>query len=66
MRWKGYSPTVTRGAAGPEPVVGEGFDERWAAWLERGAAHDRATRRRLFILAAILVVFAVTLNGLWL
>jgi hypothetical protein len=23
------------------------FDARWAAWMARGAAHDRAVRRRL-------------------
>ena len=32
-------------------------DARWAAWVARGAAHDRALRRRLAIIvpAAVLV-----------
>jgi hypothetical protein len=32
----------------PHPVL-PGFEERWAAWRARGAAHDRAVRRRLAI-----------------
>jgi hypothetical protein len=39
------------------------FDARWAAWLARGAAHDRAVRRRVVIvlpaaIAVAIVVFA--------
>jgi hypothetical protein len=48
-----------------EPLVDEGFEERWAAWQARGAENDRATRRKLFILGAILVLSAAILNGLW-
>jgi hypothetical protein len=48
-----------------EPFVDEGFEERWAAWQARGVANDRATRRKLFILAAILVLSVAILNGLW-
>jgi hypothetical protein len=32
------------------------FDERWAAWEAKGAAHDRAARRRVAIAAPILIV----------
>jgi hypothetical protein len=36
------------------------FDARWAAWLARGAAHDRALRHRLaFLLPMILVATGV-------
>jgi hypothetical protein len=35
------------------------FDERWAAWQAKGAAHDRAVRRRMAIAAPILIVAAV-------
>ena len=35
-------------------IVDGRFEERWAAWQARGAANDRATRRKLFVLAAIL------------
>ena len=50
----------------PAPVVDEGFEDRWAAWQARGAANDRATRRKLFIVAAILIFSVALLNGLWL
>jgi hypothetical protein len=36
------------------------FDERWAAWQARGAAHERAVRRRMAIAApVVLVIVAV-------
>jgi hypothetical protein len=34
------------------------FDERWAAWQAKGAAHDRAVRRKVAIAAPILLVVA--------
>jgi hypothetical protein len=41
------------------------FDERWAAWQAKGAAHDRAVRRRMAIAAPILlVVVAVVIYAL--
>jgi hypothetical protein len=46
-------------------TVDEGLDSRWAAWQARGAANDRATRRKLFVLAAILLFTAVMVSGLW-
>ena len=33
-------------------------DERWAAWQARGAAHDRAFRRKISVAAPILIVVA--------
>lgn len=48
-----------------EPFVDEGFAERWAAWQARGAAHDQNTRRKLFIVAAILILSVAILNGVW-
>ena len=50
------------------PAVDQGFEDRWAAWQARGAAHDRATRRKLFILGAlgaVLVLATALLNRLW-
>lgn len=44
-----------------EPFVDNGFEERWAAWQARGAAHDRNTRRKMFIAAAILALSAAIL-----
>jgi hypothetical protein len=46
------------------PVVDRGFDDRWAAWQARGAAHDRATRRKLWIVAAILTLSIATVRVL--
>ena len=40
------------------------FDTRWAAWLARGAAHDRAVRRRLAILVPTTLVVAVVVYAL--
>jgi hypothetical protein len=46
--------------AGPGPLTSS-FDERWAAWQTRGAAHDRKVRRRFAILAPIVVLLAVAI-----
>jgi hypothetical protein len=48
----------------PEPFVDDGFPERWAAWQARGAANDRATRRKLFV-AALLVLSMAILGSVW-
>jgi hypothetical protein len=34
------------------------FEERWAAWQAKGAAHDSAVRRRMAVAAPILLVVA--------
>ena len=52
----GYSPLMSL-----EPFTNEGFAERWAAWQARGAANDRATRRKLFVLAAVLTLSSAIL-----
>jgi hypothetical protein len=49
-----------------EPFVDDGFEVRWAAWQARGAANDRNTRRRMFVVGAILVLAAAVLNAMWL
>jgi hypothetical protein len=52
------------GVAPPETPTVRGvtasaqFDERWAAWQAKGAAHDRAVRRKMAIAAPILIVIA--------
>jgi hypothetical protein len=44
----------------PPDTASATFDERWAAWQAKGAAYDRAVRRRMAIAAPIvLVVVAV-------
>jgi hypothetical protein len=41
------------------------FDERWAAWQAKGAAHDRAVRRKMAIAARVLLaVVAVVIYAL--
>lgn len=48
-----------------EPFVDDGFPERWAAWQARGAARDRTTRRKLLVVAAILVLSVAILGSVW-
>jgi hypothetical protein len=41
------------------------FDERWAAWHAKGAAHDRGVRRKVAIAMLILLVAVpVVMNAL--
>ena len=40
----------------PAHDSGSTFDERWAAWEAKGAAHDRAFRRKLAVAAPIVIV----------
>ena len=51
-------------AVSPPPAISmlvpetASFDERWAAWQAKGAAHDRAVRRKLRVAAPILIAVA--------
>ena len=50
-------------AASPQAVASTtkpdaSFDERWAAWQAKGAAHDRGVRRQMAIAAPILIAVA--------
>ena len=38
-----------------------GYDASWAAWVARGAARDRAVRRRMMIAAPIVAAVAAVL-----
>jgi hypothetical protein len=40
------------------------FDQRWAAWQAKGAAHDRAVRRKMALGAPILIVAAIVIYAL--
>lgn len=42
----------------PEPAS---FDERWAAWQAKGAAHDRVVRRKMAVAAPILIIIAAVI-----
>jgi hypothetical protein len=37
------------------------FDARWATWRAKGAARDRAVRRRMAVLAPVLIVLAAVI-----
>ena len=50
----------------PTPIAAQHFEDRWAAWQAGGDANDRATQRKLYIVAAILILSVAILNGLWL
>jgi hypothetical protein len=36
-------------------------DARWAAWQAKGAAHDRAVRRKLTVFMPIVIIVAAAL-----
>jgi hypothetical protein len=52
------SPQAAVSTTKPEAAS---FDERWAAWQEKGAAHDRAVRQKMGIAAPILIVVAAVI-----
>jgi hypothetical protein len=37
------------------------FDERWAAWQAKGAAHERAVRRKMVLAAPIAFVIVAAI-----
>jgi hypothetical protein len=39
------------------------LDARWSAWVARGAAHERAVRRRLLMALPFLVVLAAIVSA---
>ena len=58
---------VSAGAVPPPAVIpaaipeADGFDQRWAAWQAKGAAHDRAVRRQMAIAAPIAIGVAAVI-----
>jgi hypothetical protein len=59
-----YSPARTPGAPALKAAVATiqaaspSFDERWNEWQAKGAAHDRAVRRKLAIAAPFIAIAA--------
>ena len=53
-------PTVAPPSPAPAFTAPESadFDQQWAAWLAKGAAHDRAVRRKMAVVAPILIAAA--------
>ena len=39
-------------------AIEDGFDVRWAAWIERGRIHDERVRQRFTVFAAVLAIGA--------
>jgi hypothetical protein len=40
----------------------ESFDQRWAAWQAKGAAHDRAVRRKMAVAAPIMIILTAVIT----
>jgi hypothetical protein len=59
------SPVAAPEAPTSTPTREASFDERWAAWQAKGAAHDRAVRRKMEIVAPILIIVAVVIYALF-
>ena len=47
-----------------EPAVDQRLEDRWATWQARGDANDRATSRKLLIMAVILTLSVVIVSVL--
>lgn len=56
-----FHQKISRGAPVIPAADTSSFEERWAAWLARGAAHDRAVRRRMMFALPILTTAAAVL-----
>ena len=50
--------TAPRAATPIAAAESPGFEERWAAWQAKGAAHDRAFRRKMAIATPIVLLIA--------
>lgn len=53
----------------PAPALASGsesadFEQRWAAWQAKGAAHERAFRRKMTVAAPILIIAAIIIYAL--
>jgi hypothetical protein len=53
--------TPAKAAASAAEADSVGFEQRWAAWQAREAAHERAVRRRVAFAAPVLIAAAVVL-----
>lgn len=54
-------PAPAPSTPAPELTNTPSFDEKWTAWQARGAAHDRALRRRMMFAVPILAIVAAVL-----
>jgi len=51
-----------RAAVATVQAASPNVDERWKAWHAKGAAHDRAVRRKLAIAAPIIAVVGIAIS----
>jgi len=60
------SPVAVAGPSTPAPSHESEatFDERWAAWQAKGAARDRAFRRKLAFAAGAIIIVAIIVVAL--
>ena len=52
------NPAAQQAPSSATPSEAADFDARWAAWQAKGAAHDRAVRRKMAVGAPILIIIA--------
>lgn len=57
-------PVSSTYQAAPAVIPDAGFDARWAAWMERGHAHDRRAQRRLVVWASLITTGAAVVYAL--
>jgi small-conductance mechanosensitive channel len=55
------SPVAAPELPASTPTREATFDERWAAWQAKGAAHDRAVHRKMAIVAPTVLIVAAVL-----
>lgn len=56
------SPPATGGYSRVAGAPSSDFEGRWAAWRARGAAHDRAVRRKAMFAASLAGALATALG----
>lgn len=47
-------------------VATKATEDHWAAWQERGVENDRAAKRKLMIMTAIVLLSGAIFSGVWL
>lgn len=59
-------PVSAADSATPVVALDADFDARWAAWVERGRAHELRVRRRFVVWAGVLTIAAAIVGAfLW-
>lgn len=61
----GAAPPVQAVASTVTTADSAAFEQRWAAWQARGAAHDRAARRHAALAAPVVLILAAVVYALF-